>query len=245
MLPLSKAKLKFFASLQQKKFRNQAGLFLGEGWKLLQEAVEAGWPIEAVVVEARKDFLLRDRVSASLLFECGSRDFGRLCSQVNPEGVVTVLRMPVVSGEAIGSAFLLEGVQDPGNLGTLVRTADWFGVPQLICSPGTVDVYNPKVVRAAMGSIFRIQVAYREDFQGFVQENATRIWVADMEGEPLPAVSLRERDFILLGNEARGVSEAVRSLPGLGRVTIPRLGGAESLNVGIAAGVLAAAWRLG
>lgn len=239
---LSKAKVKLFAALQQKKFRQKHMLFLGEGKKLLQEALRSGIQPEAVVLAPGT--VAPAQLSEDKLFHADSADFKRLSTQVHSEGIISVLPMPDLHAKPLpGPAFLLENLRDPGNLGTLIRTADWFGFPQLICSSGTVDAYNPKVVRAAMGSLFRVQVTYLNDFAEFVQEKASQVWVADMNGQNAFSTPLQSRPYILLGNEANGVSDSIRQQKDIAPITIPRIGEAESLNVGIAAGVLAAAWQ--
>ncbi len=255
MLPLSKAKLKFFISLQRKKYRSQHRMFLAEGQKVLFEGINSSYPLEAVVI--REGDLLPaflDVVPEDKIMQAAQADFNKLSTQVQPEGVLGIFHFPppplfqlvpqlTVLPEM--PALVLEDIRDPGNLGTLLRTADWFGFPSLICSATTAEAFNPKVVRAAMGALFRTQITYVEDFQGFISNFASQTWAADIEGTPLPEADLKSRPLILLGNEANGLSQNLRNLPNLDRVTIPRYGQGESLNVAIAAGILLSQWRLG
>ncbi len=254
MLPLSKAKLKFFVSLQHKKYRSLHRLFLAEGQKVLHEALQSPYQLEAIVLRQGEVLLDYPGLDPAQVLLADPLDFKKISTQVQPEGMIGVFRFPDAplfqTVEEITElpdlpAILLEDLRDPGNLGTLMRTADWFGFPSLICSASTAEVFNPKVVRAAMGALFRLQITYVADFHGFVQRYAQQIWAADMEGTPLSNARLSDKPMILMGNEANGLSAEIRSLPGLEKVTIPRYGKGESLNVGIAAGILAAQWRLG
>lgn len=253
MPQLSKAKLKFFASLLQKKYRQQEGLFLAEGIKALDEALRSPLEVVAVIHLPKLYPSIPSELPFEKALEATSEQFKRLSSQVQPEGVLTVLRIPPspifqITDSLVdapnGPAFLLDDVRDPGNLGTILRTADWFGFEQVICSAQTVDAFNPKVVRAAMGSLFRLRIAYLSDFSGFVRKNAQRIWMADMEGSPLGEAELPKRNMILMGNEPRGLRPEFREMEEIAALTIPRIGQAESLNVGVAAGIIAAQWRM-
>ena len=251
MQALSKAKLRLFAGLQLKKIRYEEGLFVAEGLKMCREALQSAYPIEAVVLAKGTELPADCPVPAALLFEATADDFKRISTQVSPEGILTVLRMPgkpFVHLQAkpndvpIGPAFVLAAIQDPGNLGTILRTSDWFGMPSLICGPGTVDPFNPKVLRSSMGSLFRTQLYFMDDLEEWLRRNADQVWCADMEGESLETVNLSERPYILLGNEALGVPAEIGGISGIRRVTIPRLGHAESLNAATAASIFA--WNM-
>ncbi len=215
---------------------------------MLEEALQADWPIEAIVF---------NEVSPNIpeipppfpVFHTTDADFHRLSTQVNPEGVLTYVRIPAEKMQQapsqlpLGPGFLVEGVQDPGNLGTLLRTADWMGMSTLVLGPGTVDHWNPKVLRASMGAIFRLEIfRVEEGWESYLGQQQQTIWVADMSGTPLPEAPMHATDWLLLGNEANGVSALTRTIPSLKPVHIPRRGGGESLNVGVAAGILA--WKL-
>jgi TrmH family RNA methyltransferase len=251
MLPLSKAKLKLFRSLLKKKHRKAEGLFLIAGRKLVQEALGSAWPVEWIIVaeHASAENWPEDKVLTT-----DEATLRELSGQVHPEGVVAVVRMPGAAQyaecksanevpEISGMAFLLQDIQDPGNLGTLIRTADWMGFSTIVCSQGTVDAFNPKVLRSSMGSIFRVQVFYVNEFAAWVEENAARTLVADMQGtSPGHIPQLDRYPFVLLGNEANGVHPDLAQLPGIIRVSIPRFGAAESLNVATAGAILA--WEM-
>jgi len=171
-----------------------------------------------------------------------------MSSLESPEGLLAVVDYPDESlyrkvdwlqDLPPGKSFWLDGIQDPGNLGTILRIADWFGFGSVICGPGTADCYNPKTLRASMGSVFRIPVIYASDWPSMVTHHANSILIADMEGIPAEKAPFHQRPYILIGNEANGVSGPVRNTAGIECVTIERFGKAESLNAAISAGILA------
>ncbi len=134
---------------------------------------------------------------------------------------------------------ILDGVQDPGNLGTIIRLADWFGIPQIICSLDTVDIFNPKVIQASMGSFLRVNVFY-QDIESYLKENTSPVLGTDMEGENLYQFNFPEKFSLVLGNEGNGIRPEIERLL-TDRITIPRFGesrATESLNVSMAAGII-------
>lgn len=251
MQALSKAKLRLFAGLQLKKIRYDERLFVAEGLKMCAEALDSEYEIQAVVVQEGTMLPAELAIPERLRFEAKAEDFKRITTQIAPEGILTVLKIPEpplcrmhssVGDRPDGPAFVLAAIQDPGNLGTILRTSDWFGMRSLIIGPGTVDPFNPKVTRSSMGSLFRTELYLLADLESWVQANAHLIWLADMDGEPLDQVHLPERPYVLLGNEALGIASEIARIPGLRKVTIPRIGAAESLNAASAAAVLA--WNM-
>lgn len=250
MKALSKAKLRLFAGLQLKKLRYEERLFLAEGHKMLQEAMRSPYAIEAVVVLAGTALPAGLQIDPELVMEATAEDFKKLTTQVSPEGVITVLRIPAAPhchfGQPVqlpaGPAFVLAAIQDPGNLGTILRTAEWFGMPSIICGPGTVDPFNPKVIRSSMGSLLRTQLYLLDDLEDWLQAHAHLVACADMDGADLDAGILQDRPYILLGNESLGVSDTIRQIAGIQKVTIPRFGATESLNAATAAAIFA--WEL-
>lgn len=250
---LSKAKVKLFASLSSKKNRYKHRMFPVEGRKMYQEACLSGWPIAAVIV--RESLVDSPEILTSLpadtpCYYTDEATFQALSQLVTPEGVLTIVHFPrqdftEIPSEFLpaGPGFLLDSIQDPGNLGTIMRIADWFGFAHVLCSKGTVDFLNAKTLRSSMGAVFRVKVAYIDNWENlFMQSSGQSIWVADMDGENLTAAALGAQDYILLGNEANGVSDSLVESSGLKRVHIPGAGGAESLNVSVAGGILA--WEL-
>ncbi|MEL7196663.1 MAG: TrmH family RNA methyltransferase, partial [Bacteroidota bacterium] len=205
MKPLSKARLKLFTGLKAKKNRYRHRLFFVEGIKMVREALGSGWEIEAIILE--EGFDRRKEVTSmheDRIFVAEKSSFSQLSTQQQSEGILAVLQMPdrVVSDSATvgGPGFLLEEIQDPGNMGTLIRTAAWFGFSQIICSKGCVDLYNPKVLRASMGAIFRVQVQYVENLSDWVGEKEIKVLVADMEGKPVEEYPFEGNEYVLIGN---------------------------------------------
>lgn len=246
--PLSKAKLKYFRSLSDKKKRMEARCIAVEGVKMLEEALLSEWEIVAVVLNEEKHFSLLPRLSAPV-YLAEKQDFQQLNSLSSPEGIITYLAMPsqvdwalneggaAVENEAFG--FILDNIQDPGNVGTILRIADWFGFTTVLCGEGTADAGNPKTLRASMGAVFRLDIRYVRDLHTFVSQHLSEVVVADMMGEQADKQHLAGKKWIVLGNEGNGISPQIRNIAGVQYVSIPRKGGAESLNVGIAAGILA------
>jgi TrmH family RNA methyltransferase len=242
MEALSKAKVKLFASLNLKKFREEHGLYLVEGKKMVSEAVSSGLIPVAIVIRQGTDFEVPSNLHA---FSASANDFERISGQKSPEGVLAILPMLTnpESNPNPDKALVLWNIQDPGNLGTLIRTADWFGIEHIVCTSGTVDCFNPKVLRASMGSIFRVKVHYRSDLANFIAQHAPLTLAADLSGQALPEADLQSCRYLLIGNEANGVPDEIRNIPGLQRIYIPGAGNAESLNAAVSAAILCYAWQ--
>lgn len=223
-----------------------------EGKKMVREALWSGFSVHAVVFsEDRQDDNagLIETVSSLPVYLASPADFQLISSLQHPEGVLAVLQLPErylslapLTELPSGKGLILDAIQDPGNLGTLIRTADWFGIKQIVCLKGTVDCFNPKVLRSSMGSIFRVNIIYVDVWERGIASHADQIWIADMEGDALGEVKFGDNDWLLLGNEANGVGDKLRKVQGIQKVHIPGRGGAESLNVGIAGGILL--WEL-
>ncbi|MEM6628168.1 MAG: RNA methyltransferase [Bacteroidota bacterium] len=249
MQALSKAKLRLFRSLRGKKQRQKERLFTVEGEKLVQEALNSQFEVKGVVlredVQERylKDLLFQESQIQNLpLWLTSSKDYREISTLENSEGILAVIRLPkeeLRDTLPVGPGFILDTLQDPGNVGTILRIADWFGMPNVLFTQGTVDLWNPKTLRASMGAIFRIKPYRIKNEREFILRFASRIWLADMEGVPLPKSQMKWEDFILLGNEAQGLSPHMKEDLAHRRVSIPGFGGAESLNVSVAAGILA------
>lgn len=257
MQALSKAKVKFFQSLSIKKYRNEEKMFIIEGIKMFQEAIHADWKMAAIIVlEEQSDKIMPilaqfPTLSNFPFFYLASKsDFQALSSLNSPEGILTILHFPEEKNLGItfpqlpenvllnGPGFILENVQDPGNVGTILRIADWFGMKEVICTEGTADILNSKTLRSSMGAIFRINVTYVKDIYPSLEAHKNRIWVAEMGGENLKTLTFDKKDFVLMGNEANGISDKVKAIAGMKYVSIQGNGEAESLNVGVAAGIL-------
>jgi len=239
---LSASQKRFLRSLQRKRERQEAGCFLAGGPTLVREAMVAGWPILQLVCtpDWRPPAALRDRC-----VEVTADELAAVSAVESPNQVLAVVRAPAETPAQApaGLALALDGIQDPGNLGTILRTAAWFGVERVICSPACVERFNPKVVQASMGAVFQVPV-HVTPLAPFLAGLPPAVCVAGacLEGESVYGVRPVEPAVVVLGNEARGISDDVaRSLRC--RLTIPRIGAGESLNVAMAAAILCSEWR--
>ncbi len=252
--PLTHRRRKEIASLAQKKYRERLGAFLVEGVRSVEAAVEAGAPLLEVLVsesaqeEARVQALLaRTGAPVHVLPE---RDLVRLSDVQTSQGVLAVARLSTASLDTLKTKerlLILDGVQDPGNVGTILRTAAWFGADALLAGPGTADLFAPKVVRAAMGGLWDLPLARTDDLSSFLADlkaSGFTLYGADLGGTPVQEWRPRRPSALLLGSEAHGLSPAAQArlderivLPGT-----PHRTGAESLNVAVAAGILLYAW---
>lgn len=240
---LVKSQVKYIQSLSDKKFRDEAAQFVAEGNKLVSELLMApnispAWIYASSSWIASHPDLTKDLESR--LIEVDAKEMARISFLNTPSEVLGVFFKPVFKG---GSplkgewVLLLDTIQDPGNLGTLIRIADWFGISTIICSRETADVFNPKVVQSTMGGIVRVEVRY-ENLANLIAAHADiPVYAAILEGKPLMEIGKPEPGFLLIGNESKGISQPLLDLPMI-PITIPRKGGAESLNAAVAAGIL-------
>lgn len=248
---LSHSQIKYVQSLQQKKFRRQHGVFVAEGEKIASELWASTFLVEGVYALAGWLENHRHKVpQGTEIFEVSEKDLGRISGLKAPNQVLAVVKMPEAWGQpgsnTTGLSIVLDQVQDPGNLGTIIRTADWFGIRRVICSPDTAEAYSPKVVQATMGSFLRVEVAYTE-LVPFLEKVKGKIPVygAFLEGEEIWGVKAEHDGLLVIGNESKGISPGVASLiqkkirihggrqPG-------KADAAESLNASVAAGILMA-----
>lgn len=239
---LSKRKLKYFKSLQIKKYRQQHANFIVEGAKGVIEALKSPLEIEHLVLtpsfheELLGDAEVQLRGELSFATEEDLKAAGTFMS--NNAGLA-VLRIPDQSKAPQlqkGIGLILDDVRDPGNLGTIIRIADWYGILHVICSHETADVYNPKVINATMGSFTRVKVSYT-DLPNYLSDHRLPVYGALLEGERIYDLSLPKDALLIMGNESKGISDKL--LPYVDHsIMIPQRGGAESLNVAIATAVI-------
>jgi TrmH family RNA methyltransferase len=238
-------------NLQRRKARKRRGLAVAEGVRLVEEALAAGVPFRGVLASGgvrdapRGEALLADLASHAVpIEEIPKRELDRLADTDSPQGILAVIDPPRWTLADVHPAeghplLVLDGVQDPGNVGALLRTAHALGSPGAILLPGTADLANPKVMRAAMGASFRLPAAPAQDGElaKWVSEHDVTLWAAATDGTPLARLTSPERPAVVVGNEGAGVRPFVRSLAQQ-RVAIPLARGVESLNVAVAAGIL-------
>ncbi|MFW2478153.1 MAG: TrmH family RNA methyltransferase [Sediminibacterium sp.] len=234
---LSKNELKYIQSLCQKKQRISERLFLAEGTKLVAELLEAGYPIKNIYAleswEAPLPDLPITRISPI--------ELEKISTLQTPNQVVVVAEQREPTGEPVLKnklTLVLDGIQDPGNLGTIIRIADWFGIDQIIASNDTVELYNPKVIQATMGSFLRVKIWYRELEELLTTINVP-VYGALLNGTSMYATKPPKEALLVIGNESKGIRENI--LPYIKHaITIPRTGKAESLNAAVATGILLA-----
>jgi RNA methyltransferase, TrmH family len=228
---LSKNKIKLINSLDKKKNRQEAGLFLIEGDKIIQEALTQH-KFEIYEVFATDHFQMNDVI----IQRVDAKDLKQASFLQHPQNALALVKIPVTTEQPSGNMLILDDIQDPGNLGTMIRICDWFGIKNIVCSTNSVDVYNPKVVQASMGSIFRSNVFYK-NLEDFLPLLNIPIIATVLGGENAYDLQWEKECAIVIGNEGNGISNSVLNLCS-SKVTIPNLGGAESLNASTAAGIL-------
>jgi TrmH family RNA methyltransferase len=237
---LSKAKLKYIKSLQLKKYRKEEQSFVVEGAKSVEELFRSDFQITLV---AATPLFIEQRVkrlaTKSLeVISCSERDLAAAGSLQTNNSAIAVVRMkpnraPVLTSDEF--ALALDNIRDPGNLGTIIRTADWYGIRHIIASEETADLYNPKTISATMGSFARVEVFYAS-LPDFLRK-ATMVYGAFLEGANVHEFNFAKGGVIVVGNESNGISPEVSKLVHQ-KIMIPRIGGAESLNAGIATAVV-------
>ncbi len=256
---LPAARLRRYRQLAQKKFRRSARLCLVEGLRLVREALGSDWTIEAVLVseallgKGTADDLLRLASSrGAAVYRMTEREMDELSDTVTAQGILAVASWreyslhDILNPEGPMLVVALDGVGDPGNVGTIVRICDWFRADGLLLDSSSVEVHNPKVLRGSMGGVFRVPVIGGVDLPAVLGEmkaaGATVFSTVPEGGESVESVEPPARSVIVLGSEAHGVSPEVVALVDR-TVSIPRYGGAESLNVAVACGIVLAAIR--
>lgn len=233
---LSKNQVKLIQKLHHKKYRNELNLFIVEGKKSINEFLQAGYtPQLLIATEA-----FTTSVPQHLITPVSKDELRKVSTLQNPDEGLAVFEQPKHKGILQGGVIVaLDNVQDPGNLGTIIRLCDWFGVETLLCNTQTVDCYNPKVVQASMGSLTRVAVHYL-DLAAFLTTTALPVYTMDLEGENLYTATFPKDCILILGNEANGISSEVRALSNE-VITIPRFSQhqrTESLNVAMAGAII-------
>ena len=238
-MSLSKNHIKLITSLSQKKYRQKHKLFVVEGVKVVQEFLNSSYELE-IVFSTDTDFSSTDK-----FIEVTDQELKKISSLKNPNKVLAIFKIPNQINPIMGGLILaLDSINDPGNLGTIIRLCDWFGIEQLVCSNETVDCFNSKVVQASMGSLTRVAVSYL-DLKKYLQNASVPIFIADMDGLNVYKTKLPDSAVLVLGNEANGISDEIKQLVTT-KITIPRYGAfqqTESLNVATASAILLSEFR--
>ncbi len=231
---LSKSQIKLITSLKQKKYRQQYGFFVVEGVKTIRELLQSDLELHKLYATASFNIDAKDEVIIS------DSDLKRISFLTTPNKALAIFKIPESKPiDNSGLIVALDSIRDPGNLGTIIRLCDWFGVKELICSKETVDCFNPKVIQATMGSITRVNVSYM-NLVPFLRGIETSVFGAFMEGENVYHKTLPKTGVLVMGNEANGVSKEVEAVI-TEKMSIPRFGdlqATESLNVATATAIL-------
>lgn len=234
---LKNPKVAAWKALKDRKGRRESGCFLVEGRKMVEEALASAFDVETVLVQEGME--LPDGLTMPV-YELPAHVLAAVCDTKTPQGIAAVVRMKEQS--ALGKHIVvLDGVQDPGNVGTIIRTADAAGLDGVLLSNQCADVFSPKVLRATMGSIFRMNLRTTDDLPGELRklrEKGYSILSSQLDGTPFyERQDVAERFALVIGNEGNGVSEQVQQTA-THRVRLPMRGGAESLNAAIAAAIM-------
>lgn len=253
---LSKSRIKYISSLKLKKFREQHRQFIAEGSKLVAELMKSSYSVTGIY--ATKEWILENEQLIALknfiITEVSTSDLNRMTAFTTSSPVLAVVDIPdhsyTLSDFSVGLTLVLDDIKDPGNLGTMIRIADWFGIGQVICSETTVDLYNPKTVQATMGSVARIKVIYTDLVKALSGiAKGIKIYGTFLDGKNIYSQELDQNGVIIIGNESKGISDEIAQIV-TDKLFIPEFhtsknqkDSAESLNASIAAAIVCSEFR--
>ena len=225
---------KYIKSLQIKKYRQQHQAFLVEGWKSVDELLKSDFDVEHLFISEKFSHLCNGDV-------VDEKDINEVSSLHNNKEAIAVVKIPseINSIDENQPIFIFEGIQDPGNLGTIIRTADWLGLPNIVCSSNSVDFYNPKVITSTKGSFLRVIPKYADVLDFLNQHENKDVFLADLDGNDYKKTDYANNSIIIFGGESKGISDEIRNLNHQ-KVSIIKRGEAESLNVAMSFGIIAA-----
>ena len=242
---ISKAQVKFIRLLHQKKYRSSHLLFIAEGSKIAFDILDSGLKVHKIY--ATSEWLVENKHITALQKKVGTNEvtpgeMEKISALDTPQDVLLLVQIPESGGIKVDDKakiiLVADSIRDPGNLGTIVRICDWYGIVQLFCSEDCAEIYNPKTVRATMGSIARVQVIYTDTKELIQAQKGRKRYAATLDGHVnVHKLNKAEPVLLVIGNEAHGVSEEIVSLCD-DTIMIPRIGKAESLNASIATAVL-------
>jgi RNA methyltransferase, TrmH family len=242
----NKTHTKYIQTLHHKKFRDEFGVFVAEGSKVVTELLQTRefvctqlFAVETWLLQYKK---MLQQFEGFETFAVKDFEMQKISLQATPGNVLAVFKKkkniaPVNIKNTITLA--LDTLQDPGNFGTIIRTADWFGVQNIICSNGCADMYNPKVVQSTMGSLARVNIFYTDLTAWLLQNNTVKKYAAALDGMQLSQIKKTKQAIIIIGNEGNGISDAVLKQANE-KITIAKIGEAESLNAAVATGIILA-----
>lgn len=229
-----KSQIKFIKNLQQKKHRNQYKMFVAEGVKLVRELLDSDFELEEIYTTDLALVKGTDKIQ-----QISEGELQKMSGLKSPNKILAVFHFPIEKQIRVSDwVVVLDDVRDPGNLGTIIRLCDWFGIDQLVCSQNTVDCFNPKTLQATMGSVARVNMVYT-DLDDFLKDTSLPIYGAFMDGDTVYKEQFPDKGILVMGNEANGVSAGVEALI-TKKIAIPQFGksNTESLNVATATAIL-------
>lgn len=246
---LTKNELKYYSSLLHKKYRKKENKFIVEGKRLVDEALASNYECDLIICstpffESNQLFVsnINKEIPVKTIIE---KDFKKLSDTISPQGIAAILEIPKTKSDVSINKNLvvaLENISDPGNLGTIIRTCDWFGIEHVIISSNSVELYDPKVIRSTMGSIFHLDILVADNLYstlGLLKQTGSRILCADLNGDNIFDYKIIEKSVLVLSNEAHGPTKELLDISDK-IISIPRIGNAESLNVASAGAILIA-----
>lgn len=257
-MTLTKQILLNIKSLLQKKHREEEGKFIVEGWKAVEEALNEGIAIETIIYDERKvenpKLLSALKHFVKNIYPAKAKELESISDTVTSQGIIAILQkfQPTKSIDSILKRpsviiVVLDGISDPGNLGTIIRTCDWFGVDSLVIGKNSVELYNPKVVRATMGSLFHFPIFEEIDLSDLLKrckKEKLSIYSTELSGnEDIRTTSFSKKSVVVIGSESHGVSKEISRFSDK-KILIPQFGKAESLNAAMACGIILSQIRL-
>lgn len=234
---LTKAQVKYIQSLGHKKHRESEQAFVAEGPKLINELLSAP-NVKPLAIYAVDEFADANASIANII-RIRNAELERISSLSAPNGVLGIFSMPAFQTPHYAGtiSLMLDGIQDPGNLGSIIRSADWFGISNIICSHDCADNFNSKVVQSTMGSITRVHLHYTNLPEFMTQKKLPPLYATTLDGKNIFEMSAIKEGIFIIGNESKGISSELLQLA-QHRITIPKKGRAESLNAGVATGII-------
>ena len=240
---LSKTTVKYIQSLSHKKFRDEEGVFIAEGPKIVAEFFKSG-KLKCKAVYATRQWLDENKdlltgIAQENIIEVNETELTKISLLTTPNQVLAIFfkKENEIPGIKNNVSLMLDGIQDPGNMGSIIRNADWFGVKNIICSHECADYYNPKVVQSTMGSLARVNIIYTDLENFLINHKEIKTFAATLDGENISSHTKIKEGIILIRNESKGVSQQLIALCN-NKITITKYGKAESLNAAVACGII-------
>lgn len=245
---ITKKVVKYIQSLSYKKFRDDENVFLAEGPKLIAELILSK-KVPAKIICAEKKWILQNQhllqhVQPENIYETDTSYLEKISQLKTPHEVLGVFKKPTPIDQYDFKnkvTLVLDDLQDPGNVGTIIRIADWYGIQNIVCSKNTADNFNPKVVQSTMGSLLRVNVQYTDLIEWMQEQKEIPFYAAVLEGKSIYESGRIREGILVIGNESKGIQPDILRLI-RNKITIPRIGNAESLNAAVATGIILSEW---